>query len=59
MKYSWFSAHVNVIRANVSSIVVTLVSDWFTYFYSNAAWISKKIAVLKKILDMLEILFFI
>ena len=43
MKYSWFSAHVNVITANVSSMVVTLVSDWFTYFYSTAAWISKKI----------------
>ena len=44
MKYSWFAAHVNVIRANVSSMVVTLVSDWFTYFYPTAAWISKKCA---------------
>ena len=33
MKYSWFAAYVNVIRANVSSMVVTLVSDWFHYFY--------------------------
>ena len=24
-------------------MVVTLVSDWFTYFYSTAAWVSKKI----------------
>ena len=42
MKYSWFAAHVNVIRANVSSMVVTLVSDWFHYFNPTAAWISKK-----------------
>ena len=42
MKYSWFAAHVNVIRANVLSMVVTLVSDWFHFFYPTAAWISKK-----------------
>ena len=56
MKYSWFAAHVNVIRANVSSMVVTLVSDWVQLLLSNCCLDFKEICR-KKILEVNCVLF--